>query len=195
MAGVYGGQGLGGFPDCYRTLRKRADNTVSTLTVFLSYLHVVWMTAVASAVTVWLIYLVVTTLPVLPDGRLVLIKRGIPPGLGTWAQPGGFLEIDETVTEAARRETLEETGLIVEPGELVGLYTRLEAAVVVVAFEARVIGGEFRTSPETLEVASFEPATIPWDGIAFKTTYWAIVDWLARRHPEIAPGDPAVMRR
>ena len=53
------------------------------------------------------------------------------PGKGWWAQPGGFLEVDETVTEAAIRETLEETGLIVEPGEIVGLYSRLEAAVVV----------------------------------------------------------------
>jgi ADP-ribose pyrophosphatase YjhB (NUDIX family) len=138
--------------------------------------------------------LVVTTLPLTDHGELVLIRRGIEPGIGTWAQPGGFLEVDETVTEAARRETLEETGLIVEPGEIVGLYTRLEAAVVVLAFEARIIGGEARTSPESLQVVTFAPAAIPWDGIAFKTTYWAIVDWLARRHPEIPPGAPTSLR-
>jgi ADP-ribose pyrophosphatase YjhB (NUDIX family) len=138
--------------------------------------------------------LVVTTLPVTDDGRLVLIRRGIPPGRGTWAQPGGFLEIDETVTEAARRETLEETGLIVEPAEIVGLYARLEAAVVVIAFEARVIGGEPRTSPESLEVRAFTPADIPWDGIAFKTTYWAIADWLARRHPDVVPAEASAPR-
>jgi ADP-ribose pyrophosphatase YjhB (NUDIX family) len=138
--------------------------------------------------------LVVTTLPVTDDGLLVLIRRGIPPGYGTWAQPGGFLEIDETVTEAARRETLEETGFVVEPAEIIGLYARLEAAVVVIAFEARVIGGEPRTSAETLEVASFAPAAIPWDGIEFKTTYWAIADWLARRHPDVAPGEASEFR-
>jgi ADP-ribose pyrophosphatase YjhB (NUDIX family) len=138
--------------------------------------------------------LVVTTLPLTDRDELVLIRRGIEPGIGTWAQPGGFLEVDETVTEAARRETLEETGLIVEPGEIVGLYTRLEAAVVVLAFEARIIGGEPRTSPESLEVAPFAPAAIPWEGIAFKTTYWAIVDWLARHHPEIEPGTPTSLR-
>jgi ADP-ribose pyrophosphatase YjhB (NUDIX family) len=134
--------------------------------------------------------LVVTTLPVTDHGQLVLLRRGIPPAIGSWAQPGGFLEVDETVTEAARRETLEETGLIIEPGEIIGLYTRLEAAVVVLAFEARIVAGEPRTSPESLEVRSFEPAAIPWDGIAFKTTYWAIADWLGRRHPELAPGIP-----
>ena len=91
--------------------------------------------------------LVVTTIPVNADGEVVLLRRGIEPGSGWWAQPGGFLEVDETVTEAAIRETLEETGLVVEPGEIVGLYSRLEAAVVVIAFEARVVGGEYRAQP------------------------------------------------
>jgi len=138
--------------------------------------------------------LVVTTLPVTDRGELVLIRRGLEPGLGSWAQPGGFLEVDETVAEGAVRETLEETGLIVEPGEIVGLYTRLEAAVVVIAFEARVVGGEMRTSRESLEVRPYEPHEIPWAGIAFKTTYWALADWLARRHPHLEPGPPVAWR-
>ena len=135
--------------------------------------------------------LVVTTLPLLDDGRIVLLRRGIEPGLGAWAQPGGFLEVDETVGEAAVRETLEETGLLVQPGEIVGLYTRLEAAVVVLALEARVVGGTPTTTPEALEVKSFAADAIPWSGLAFKTTYWALVDWLERRHPHLtAPGFP-----
>jgi ADP-ribose pyrophosphatase YjhB (NUDIX family) len=132
--------------------------------------------------------LVVTTLPVDAEGRLVLLRRGIEPGRGAWAQPGGFLEVDETVTEAAIRETLEETGLIVQPGEIVGLYSRLEAAVVVLAVEATITGGQFRPNPEALEIRAFEPDAIPWPGIAFKTSYWAIRDWLHRRHPEVRPG-------
>ncbi|HLX34514.1 MAG TPA: NUDIX hydrolase [Candidatus Limnocylindrales bacterium] len=139
--------------------------------------------------------LVVTTLPVTDAGDLVLLRRGLEPGLGSWAQPGGFLEIDETVSEAAVRETLEETGLVVEPGEVVGLYSRLEAAVVVLAYEATVVGGEARLSREALEVRAFAPAEIPWDGIAFKTSYFAIVDWLALRHPELEPGAPRIPRR
>lgn len=129
--------------------------------------------------------LVVTTLPITDDGRIVLIRRGIEPGLGAWAQPGGFLEVDETVGEAAVRETLEETGLVVSPGDMVGLYTRLEAAVVVLVFEARVIGGTAAPTVEALEIETFEAAAIPWSGLAFKTTHWALVDWLARRHPEL----------
>jgi ADP-ribose pyrophosphatase YjhB (NUDIX family) len=133
--------------------------------------------------------LVVTTLPITAAGELILLRRGIEPGKGWWAQPGGFLEVDETVGEAAIRETLEETGLIVEPGEIVGLYSRLEAAVVVLAFEARVVSGTPTVTPEATDVRAFRPEAIPWAGIAFKTSYWAIRDWLHRRRPDIHPPD------
>jgi ADP-ribose pyrophosphatase YjhB (NUDIX family) len=134
--------------------------------------------------------LVVSTLPVTPDGRLVLIRRGIEPGYGAWAQPGGFLEIDETAHEGAVRETLEETGYIVDPDEVIGVYTRPLAAIVVLVWEARVVGGEPATSAETLEVRSFAPTEIPWPELAFQTTTWAIRDWVRLRHPTI--GHPAL---
>lgn len=129
--------------------------------------------------------LVVTTFPVTDAGEIVLLRRGIEPGLGSWAQPGGFLEVDETVHQAAIRETWEETRLLVEPGEIIGLYTRLEAAVVTIAFEARIVGGTAAPTPEALEIAAFAPEEIPWSGIAFKTTTWALRDWIDRRRPDV----------
>jgi ADP-ribose pyrophosphatase YjhB (NUDIX family) len=129
--------------------------------------------------------LVVTTLPITEAGELVLLRRGIEPGRGYWAQPGGFLEIDETVHEAAIRETREETGLLIEPGEIIGLYTRLEAAVVTIAFEARVVGGKATATPEALEVMTFAPEAIPWSDIAFRTTMWMLRDWIDRRRPDL----------
>jgi ADP-ribose pyrophosphatase YjhB (NUDIX family) len=138
--------------------------------------------------------LVVSTIPVTDDGRVVLLRRGIEPGKGWWAQPGGFLEVDETVTEAAVRETFEETGLVVKPGEIIGLYTRLEAAVVVLAFEAQVVSGEFRTNPEALEIEAFAPEDIPWPNIAFSTTKWALRDWVARRRSDLRPFEDKVRR-
>ena len=147
----------------------------------------------------WITYvnprLVVTALPITESGQIVLIRRGIEPAVGAWAQPGGFLEIDETVNEGAIRETFEETGLLIEPGEVIGLYSRLEAAVVVLVFEARILGGAFRLSPEATEIVAFEPEAIPWPEIAFKTTYWALADWLRRRRPELHPGDVVSERR
>lgn len=129
--------------------------------------------------------LVVTTIPVTPTGECVLIRRGIEPAYGTWAQPGGFLEIDETLHQAAIRETYEETGLLVEPGELVGFYSRLEAAVVVGCWEARIVGGTARITPEALEVRAFAPVEIPWSEVTLTTTYWALRDWVVRRHPGV----------
>jgi ADP-ribose pyrophosphatase YjhB (NUDIX family) len=136
--------------------------------------------------------LVVTTLPITDAGEIILIRRGIEPGKGSWAQPGGFLEVDETVNQAAIRETFEETGLLVEPGEIVGLYTRLEASVVTIAFEARIVGGTPGPTPEATEVVAFAPQDIPWAGIAFKTTIWALHDWLGRRRPDLPRPDSDV---
>lgn len=129
--------------------------------------------------------LVVSTLPVTDDGELVLLRRGIPPGLGWWAQPGGFLESDETAAQGAIRETLEETGLIVEPTRIVGLYSRPQAAVVVVAYEARITGGRMMATPEALEVRPFGIDDIPWPGVAFDTTLWALRDWVRDRRPDV----------
>ena len=129
--------------------------------------------------------LVVTVFPITEAGELVLIRRGIEPGKGWWAQPGGFLEVDETVNQAAIRETWEETGLLIEPGEIIGLYTRLEAAVVTIAFEARIVGGLATPTREATEITAFAPEDIPWSGIAFSTTTWALRDWLDRRRPDL----------
>jgi len=136
--------------------------------------------------------LVVTAIPVTPEGRIVLLRRGIEPGRGLWAQPGGFLEVDETVSEAAIRETFEETGLVVQPGDIIGLYSRLEAAVVVIAFEARVIAGDHRLNPEALAIEAFEPADIPWPEVAFLTSKWAIRDWVRLRRPELLSTTPSL---
>ena len=139
--------------------------------------------------------LVVTTLPITDRGEVMLIRRGIAPGYDRWAQPGGFLEIDESVRDAAVRETLEETGLIVEPGEILGLYSRLQAAVVVVAFEARIVGGAPAVTRESLETRPFAPDAIPWPEIAFETSIRALRDWVARVRPDLPPPDSAAIHR
>lgn len=134
--------------------------------------------------------LVVTALPVTEAGELILLRRAIEPGYGKWAQPGGFLEIDETAQQGAVRETLEETGLIVVPTRVVGIYSRPQAAVVVAAWEARIVGGSAQTTAESLEVRPFSPAELPWPLIAFQTTIWALRDWLRLRHPDLINGLP-----
>lgn len=59
-----------------------------------------------------------------PKPQVLLIRRGNEPFKGEWAFPGGFLNMDETVQECARRELEEETGLVVLDIHLVGVYSR-----------------------------------------------------------------------
>jgi ADP-ribose pyrophosphatase YjhB (NUDIX family) len=132
--------------------------------------------------------LVVTTLPVTEAGELVLLRRAIEPAYGTWAQPGGFLEADETAIQGAIRETWEETGLDVVPTSIVGLYSQPHSAVVVVAYEAVITGGEAHPTDEALEVAAFLPDAIPWSSVGLDTTRWALHDWVRSRGLE-PPGD------
>ena len=130
--------------------------------------------------------LVVSTLPVTAAGEVILVRRAIEPGYGAWAQPGGFLEIDETAHQGAVRETLEETGLLVEPTRVVGLYSRPQAAVVVICWEARIVGGEAGPTAESLEVRAFAATEIPWPQIAVETTSRALRDWIRLRGGEEA---------
>lgn len=57
------------------------------------------------------------------DQKIVLIERKNPPFQGSWALPGGFVDVGETVEEACRREMKEETGLKVEIIRLLGVYS------------------------------------------------------------------------
>lgn len=62
---------------------------------------------------------------VVHDGRVLLVRRGREPLKGHWTLPGGVLEVGESLVEGVAREVLEETGLTVEPIELVELLDRI----------------------------------------------------------------------
>ena len=62
---------------------------------------------------------------IIEDGRVVLVKRGHAPLAGKWSIPGGVLEVGERLRAAVVREAKEETGLTIEPGELLGVFERV----------------------------------------------------------------------
>jgi 8-oxo-dGTP diphosphatase len=62
---------------------------------------------------------------IIENGRVALVKRGHDPFIGEWSIPGGALELGETVSDAVRREVLEETTLVVEPMSLLNVYDRV----------------------------------------------------------------------
>lgn len=114
----------------------------------------------------------------LVEGRILLVKRAIEPAYGRWALPGGFVEDGESIEDAGRRETAEETGLEVTPVRSVGIYGDL---VEVHVLEARVVAGAPAALDETLEIGLFSFDEIPWDGLAFPSTSAALRDYLAQR--------------
>lgn len=140
---------------------------------------------------------VVGALPI-RAGRVYLARRAIEPALGRWTYPGGFLEVGESAQEGARRETEEETELLVEVGGLIGVYSRPHVGIVTIVFAADVVGGRPEPAAETSEVRDFGPDEIPWDGLAFTTVESALRDWVAslpgrgpRHEPELwVEGDP-----
>ena len=102
---------------------------------------------------------------VIPSERgVVLVRRASEPFKGRWAVPGGFVEVGETVEEAADREAAEETGLAVEVARLVGVYSDPERDPrghnVSVAFLVRVLGGELAASSDAAEVSVLDPSSV-----------------------------------
>ena len=91
------------------------------------------------------------------DGKLLMVRRGVEPQMGRWAFPSGYVDRGESVESAARREVLEETGMIVEIESQLGVYSSDGRDVVLVAFAARVTGGTLRAGHDAQEVGLFAP--------------------------------------
>jgi ADP-ribose pyrophosphatase YjhB (NUDIX family) len=102
---------------------------------------------------------------VVHEGRVLLVRRGSEPLKGHWTLPGGLLELGESIAEGVARETLEETGLIVEPLELVELIDRIyqEAGrvryhYVIADYLCRVTGGQLGAASDADAVRWVERA-------------------------------------
>jgi len=100
---------------------------------------------------------------IVEENRVVLVKRGHPPLAGEWSIPGGVLEVGETLRQAAVREALEETGLTVEPADLLGVFDRILRDAnqrtlyhyVLIDFLCRRIGGELRAAGDAEDALWF----------------------------------------
>jgi mutator protein MutT len=102
---------------------------------------------------------------VVERGRVLLVRRGTEPMKGRWSLPGGLLELGESLTEGVVREVREETGLVVEPVELIELLDRIYREgervryhYVIADYLCRVLGGELRAASDAAEVRWVERA-------------------------------------
>jgi ADP-ribose pyrophosphatase YjhB (NUDIX family) len=115
------------------------------------------------------------------EGRLLLCRRAIEPRYGYWTLPAGFMENGESTAEAAARETLEEAGARIEMLEAFSMISVPRVNQVHVFYRARLTDLEFKPGEESLEVALFEEARLPWKDIAFRTVGLSLRHWLADR--------------
>ncbi len=102
---------------------------------------------------------------VISEGRILLVKRGVPPGRGLWAIPGGKLKLGETLQDCAAREILEETGVTIAVGECIYVFDLIERDksekikfhFVVVDFAALYVSGEAKGADDADEAGWFSP--------------------------------------
>ncbi len=123
------------------------------------------------------------------NGRVLLVRRAKHPLQGFWAPPAGYVEIDESVEDAAVRETREETGLAVELEGLRGVYSAPGLGILVVAYDARVVGGEPIPGDDVKDVGFFLPDELPQQPPAHSGT--PLDDWFLSVIEEIVqrPGE------
>ncbi len=107
------------------------------------------------------------------DGRILLCKRAIEPRYGYWTVPAGFMELGESTAQGAARETLEEACAEVEIGHLFASVDVVDAGQVHMFYTAKLMGN-FAAGEESLEVAMYSEAEIPWDDIAFHSGRYAL---------------------
>ena len=101
--------------------------------------------------------------------QILLCKRNIEPRRGKWTLPAGFMELGETSSEGAARETVEEAGASFA---LLGLFTVINVARVGqlhLFYRAQLLSSQFDPGHETMEAKLFSEEEIPWDELAFKT--------------------------
>jgi ADP-ribose pyrophosphatase YjhB (NUDIX family) len=106
---------------------------------------------------------------VVEAGRVLLIRRGTEPLRGHWSIPGGLVDVGESLKDAVIREVKEETGLTVEPIELIELLDRIHKVAspegariqyhyVIADYLCRVISGELKAASDADAVRWVEPA-------------------------------------
>jgi ADP-ribose pyrophosphatase YjhB (NUDIX family) len=115
---------------------------------------------------------VVGTIPYLEkNGKLyvLLCMRNIEPRKGKWTLPAGFMELGETASQGAARETQEEAGAEIEMQDLFTIISVPAVGQMHLHYRAKLLSEVYDPGYETTEVRLFSEDDLPWDEMAFRT--------------------------
>ena len=121
------------------------------------------------------------------EDKVLLCKRAIEPRANYWTLPAGFLENGETVASGAARETVEEANASVSNLSLYTVFSLPHISQVYMFYRASLNNLEFYAGEESLEVALFTEADIPWDDLAFPVISSTLRHFFADRSTETYP--------
>ncbi len=105
---------------------------------------------------------------------ILICRRAIEPRRGYWTLPAGFLELNETTEDGAKREAWEEARAKIEVEQLLAVYDVPHISQVQLIFRATLIDRNVRAGPESEEVRLVPFEQIPWGDIAFPSVRWAL---------------------
>ena len=151
-----------------RACIPEGDNRCREICDDCSYIHYRNPRIVAGCVAAW-------------EDRVLLCLRAIEPRAGAWTLPAGFMENDESISEAAQRETLEEAKVHVELQGLFSLLSVPHADQVHAIFRARLFAPSCSPGVESRAARLFEEHELPWGKIAFSSIYHTLKLYFADR--------------
>ncbi|MCB9948724.1 MAG: NUDIX hydrolase [Rhodospirillaceae bacterium] len=108
------------------------------------------------------------------EDRILLCRRATEPRRGFWTLPAGFLEMNETTEEGARREAWEEARARLDIDGLLAVYNIPRISQVQLIYRARLLSPDVSAGEEMTEVGLFRWQDIPWSEIAFPTVHWSL---------------------
>ncbi|MCW9024414.1 MAG: NUDIX hydrolase [Gammaproteobacteria bacterium] len=123
------------------------------------------------------------------EDQVLLCRRAIEPRYGLWTLPAGFMENEETVEQAANRESVEEANASVDVDKL-ELYTMISLPhvnQVYIMYRAQLLDLDFSPGIESLEVALFREKDIPWNQLAFHTINFTLENYFRDRKENLFP--------
>ncbi|MDH5485259.1 MAG: NUDIX hydrolase [Gammaproteobacteria bacterium] len=128
------------------------------------------------------------------DNKILLCRRAIEPKYGLWTLPAGFMENNETTLLAATRETMEEANITLESPSLFSIFSIPHISQVYMFYRGTINSAITGPGTESLEIALFSEAEIPWNDLAFPVVSETLKLYFEHQHNHDATFNGAIIK-